>query len=207
MTRREREREKKRYRLRGRPYEILKRQVWFYQGEQCFYGFECCVNTPDTIAHKDHNPMNWDPSNVTVSCDPCNKRISNQGRRGVDLLVRERESLGKRELLPYENLVPLSDSMKVALENWLWARLGPNGHHKYLPLALIYREAGHDLNISYPVLYRHLERPGDFVASNARWKHVDRALDPKLPEAKTKCLAWKGTKETPEFEEELEAKN
>jgi hypothetical protein len=181
---------KKRTRIYGKHYAKLKAQLWYYQGEACFYRLAGCTNTRDAIAHKDHNPQNWDPANLAVSCHHCNGTISNQGAGGV--LVSAREKRPEREISPNANLVSLSDKMHAELEAWLWKRLGPMGPHKYLPLRTIYREAGHDCQISASTLYKYLDNPGDMVASNARWRHVDRALDPRLPEKKTTCLMWVG---------------
>jgi hypothetical protein len=190
----------KRYRLYGKGYNSTKGVLWIAQGRQCFYRFDGCVNTPDVIAHKDHDPANWDPENLAASCGHCNAVISNQAKvkaRNVITSVREIERG------PVDSLIPISTQMQNALDNWLFERLGPGGKYNYLPVVFVEKEASWDCKISPITVHRYLVKPGPMTASNARWRLVLKSLDPRHPDDKTECVSWAGRKLDDELADQL----
>jgi hypothetical protein len=84
-----------RIRVYGKHYGRLRAQLWYAQGNQCFYHFKGCTSTNEVIAHKDHNSSNWNPDNIAASCRHCNAVISNKARaenRSVKT-ARKRENI------------------------------------------------------------------------------------------------------------------
>lgn len=184
---------KKRARIVGKQYRYLRDRLWYDQASTCFYRFEGCTNSPDCIAHKDHNPSNNAPWNLAVSCRHCNATLTYQARLeklGAKVIVSEKN----RGVAPTDNLVDLSDRMHTDVEDWLMKNLGPGAPHKYLPLRFCMQEISHDCQVAGPTLYRYLVNPGDMTASRARWRLTKkRGLDPEHPNKEIKVLTWRQT--------------
>ncbi len=118
----EREGKKHRTRARGRQYRLLREVLWQKQSHRCFYQFPGCTGTNDAIAHKDHNPDNWDPDNIAASCKHCNGVLSNKGRRksGVAIsIVRERNSPGGLETNPSTMAIAINQLLFPRYKDWL----------------------------------------------------------------------------------------
>ncbi len=149
---------RRRYRLYGKAYQYSLALCWLMQGKRCFYHFVKCTNRPEVIAHKDHNPDNWDPENLAGSCRFCNSHISNLARgslkgRSVNIPMRvsavESATLAdvrwqKGEQLPTDP-VSINRVKEPMFKKWAKDFLE---HHGRFEKTVFIRRAAHDVGVS-----------------------------------------------------------
>ena len=180
---RERERERRK-RLSQKQRWLITEHLDSKGPRRCYV--DQCADKP-TLDHIDGNRNNQRLENFRWACARHQKVSATVATK----LVRVRVPIGDA-VDPQDNLVQVHERYQAALTNWLMKKLGPEGPHKYLPTRVIEQEASYDCHISSVTIHRYIVNPGEFTASNAPFRLVERVLTVDRPSRPTKCVMCRG---------------